>query len=531
MTRVSLGTQRPAPVFLWIPGLVAVAVTFIPIYYLVVRSTEKGSKPWSEAFDRLAGPLLQNSLQLALTVAIGCTLVALPAAWLTARTNLPGRRIWLVLLSLPLAIPSYVYAFAVVAALGPRGTLQQWLEPLGVERLPEIYGFWGAAGTLTAVSFPYLFLVLHAAFATLDPAQEEASRTLGRGPLTSFIRVTLPPLRPAIAAGLLLIVLYVLSDFGAVSALRYDTFTYAIFLQYQSSFDRTGAAILAIMLGCVTLLVLATELFIRSLARGSVASAQRRRTTALELGRWTAPALGFLSVVVGLTLLMPIAILVYWLQRGIRADAAFPETWVPLQHSLAMGVSGAVVTVALALPLAILATRYGGWAARSLEQASYLTHALPGLVVALSLVFFGIRYARDFYQTLWMLVFSYVILFLPNALSTLRSPLQRQGPHLEEAGASLGRRPARVLAGVTLPLARPGVVAAAMLVFLTAIKELPATLLLSPPGYETLPGIIWGSANTGSYASAALPSLILVGVAGLAVGILAWRGDIGAAGE
>ncbi len=512
--------------FLWIPAIAGVLLTFIPALYLARRSTERGTAPWGDALERLAGPLLRNSVELAAAVAIACVVIAMPAAWLTARTDIPGRRAWVMLLSLPLAIPSYVYAVAVVAALGPRGMLQEWLEPFGVTRLPEIYGFWGAAGTLTAVAFPYLYLVLHAAFTTLDTAQEEASRTLGHGAMSTFLRVTLPPLRPALAAGVLLIVFYVLSDFGAVTALRFNTFTYAIFLQYQSSFDRTGAAVLAIMLGCVSLLVLAAELAVRAMAKGSISTSQRRAPNRVRLGPWRWAGLGFLGTVISISLVMPVGVLVYWVVAGVRADTEFPDLLTPLRHSAVMAASGAAVTVVVALPIALLAARYGGWAARAIEQGSYLTHALPGLVIALSLVFFGIRYGRDLYQTLWMLILAYVILFVPNALGTLRGPFLRQPPNLEEAGASLGRRPARVLAAITLPLARPGIAASYMLVFLTTLKELPATLLLSPPGYETLPGIIWAASNTGSIASAALPALVLVAMAGLTIGILAWRGGI-----
>jgi len=185
------------------------------------------------------------------------------------------------------------------------------------------------------------------------------------------------------------------------------------------------------------------------------------------------------------------------------------------------------VTVVLALPVAILAARFGGVFPMLIEQAAYLTHALPGLVVALALVFFGIGYARDLYQTTWMLLLAYVILFLPNALSALRASLLRQSPRLEDAGAALGRSPLRVLATVTLPLARPGAVAALALVFLTIMKELPATLLLAPPGYETLPGLVWGRSSNALYAGAALPALILIAVSAIPVALLVWRGDLG----
>jgi len=470
---------------------------------------------------------MQRSLWLGLVVVVASIAIALPAAWLTTRAALPGRRVWAVLLAVPLGVPSYILAMAVVAFLGPKGYFQEWLEPLGVDRLPEIYGFRGAAFTLTFASYPYVFLVLRAALQISDTAEEEASRSLGVSPWRTFARVTVPAMVPAMAAGSLLVVLYVLSDFGAVSLMRYSTFTRDIFIEYQSSFDRTGAAVLGSMLAMVAGVILALELVVRmSTARGKV-----RRQAALkniEIGWWKWPAMAFMATVIGLSLVLPIGILAYWLIKGVQAGANFPEVGAAARHSATLGLAGAAVTVALALPVAILAARFGGGVSRVLEQAAYLTHALPGLVVALALVFFGIRFATDLYQTTWMLLLAYVILFLPNALSALRASLLRQPARLENAAASLGRSPLRTVLTVTLPLARPGMAAALALVFLTVLKELPATLLLSPPGYETLPGLIWSRSSDALYAGAALPALVLVGLAAIPIAVLTWRGELGA---
>src|SRR5687768_947186 len=523
----ALRPTRRAPVALWAPALLAVASTFIPAYYLLVRSTERGWAPWERALRTSVPDLMQRSLLLALVVAVASVLVALPAAWITTRVAIPGRRAWAVLLALPLAIPSYIIALAVVAFLGPKGMLQGWLEPFGVDRLPEIYGFWGAAFTLTAASYPYVYLVLRAAMAAADTSEEQASQSLGASPFATFFRVSLPGFVPAIAAGVLLAVLYTLSDFGAVSLLQYSTFTRDIFIEYQSSFDRTGAAVLGSILGIVTALILAAELSVRTvLSRG-----RKKRQGGVYLvqpGRWKWPAMAFLAMVAVLALLLPIGVLMYWLVKGLQADAEFPDMVRASRHSLEMGMGGAAITTLLALPLSVLAARYGGLLTKSAEQAAYLTHALPGLVVALSLVFFGIRYATDLYQTEWMLLLAYVILFLPNALSALRASLLRQPANLEDAAASLGR--SRTSGQVAGPArrARPGAPAGFALVFLTIMKELPATLLLSPPGYETLPGLVWSRTTDALYAGAALPALVLIALASIPVGLLSWKGDIGA---
>lgn len=517
----------PAPPVIWLGALLGVGLTFIPAYYLAVRSTERGWAPWERALEGSAGPLLQRSALLAVVVAVASFAIAMPAAWLTTRSDLPLRRAWSVLLAVPLAVPSYILAMAVVAFFGPKGFFQGWLEPFGVDRLPEVYGFRGAALTLTFASYPYLYLVLRAALQVADTAEEEASRSLGVRPLFTFVRITLPALVPATAAGLLLVVLYTLSDFGAVSLLRYSTFTRDIFIEYQSSFDRTGAAVLSSLLALLSALVLAIELAVRLRAtRGR----SRRRTASrpAPLGGWKWPAVAFLAAVVGMALVLPVGVLVYWLLNGLRADADFPDVTSAARHSATMAGGAAAAAVLVALPAAILAARYGGLVARVIEQATYLTHALPGLVVGLALVFFGIRHAPNLYQTTWMLLLAYVVLFVPNALSALRASLLRQPARLEEAAASLGRRPLYALATVTVPLARPGMAAGFALVFLTVMKELPATLLLSPPGYETLPGLIWSRTSDALYAGAALPALLLIALAAIPIALLTWRGELGA---
>lgn len=519
-------SARPAPAFLWVPGLAAVFLTLIPLWYLWERSTQRGWPAWERELTGPVAGLLLNSIWLAVLVSAGCVAVALPAAWLTTRTDLPFRRAWTVLFALPLAIPSYIMGMTVVAALGPRGIVQGWLEPFGVQRLPEIYGLPGATLTLIAVGFPYVFLVLRAALRSVDPAEEEASRSLGVGPWGTFARVTLPALVPAIAAAVLLVALYVLSDFGAVAQLRYDTFTRAIYIRQEASFDRTGAAILGVILAGVTVFVLLGETLLRGRYQRRLQAKKIAPPRAVPLGRWRWPALAFLCTIVLFSLVMPVGVLTYWLVNGLQSDARFPAVADAVQNSLTIAAAGAAVTVLLGLPVAILATRFSGLGSRAIEQAAYVTHSLPGIVVAIALVAFGITYARPFYQTTWMLLFAYVILFLPNALAALRGPLVRQSIRLEEAAEALGRRPSRVVWSVTLPLARPGVIAGLALVFLTILKELPATLLLSPPGYRTLPGIIWSHSNEAYYAAAAFPALILLAAAAVPVAILVWRGDV-----
>ncbi len=510
-----------APRTLAVVSLTIAALMLLPLAYLLLRAAGIGLRP---AFDLLVqARTLQvtlNSLALALLVTAISLLVALPLAWLTARSDLPGAKYWTVVASLPLVFPSYVGAFALVAMLGPRGMLQGWLEPLGVERLPSIYGLPGATWALTLFSYPYLFLSIRAGLQMLDPALEEASRSLGRSAWQSFWRITLPALRPAIASGALLVALYALSDFGAVSLLRYPSFTRIIYIQYQSSFDRSQAAVLGLVLVALTLALLVAAQRIqgtRRYHRLAVGAARRAHTT--PLGRWKIPALLFCFVVAVAAFLMPVGVIIYWLVRGLAVGESLLPMWLATWNSVRAALLAAGATVLLALPVAYYAVRYPGRLSMVAGRASYVGYGLPGIVVALSLVYFGANFAPFLYQTVAMLVFAYAVRFLPEALGTLRTNLLQISPRLEEAARSLGLSHGQAVWRVTLPLLRSGVWAGAALVFLSVIKELPATLMLAPTGFTTLSTQIWAATAEVSFTRAAAPSLLLLAVSALGLAL------------
>ncbi len=502
---------RP-PALVWVPAALVAAALLLPLAYLIVRSLEEG---WAEVaevvLDGETFVVLGRSVLLAAVVTGASAAIAVPLAWLTARTDLPGRRVWAVLAALPLVIPSYVGGFVLVSALGPRGMLQGALEPLGVERLPEIYGLPGAALALTLFSYPYVFLTVRSALRGMDPALEEAARILGSGAWTTFFRVTLPQMQPAIVAGSLLVALYVLSDFGAVSLLQYDSFSREIYIQYRSAFDRTPAAILALMLVALT----AAILFVETRTRGKgryhrSATGAARPASTVALGRWRWPALFFCGGVVALALAAPVGVLAFWLVRGVAEGEPLRPLWNAAWSSVyASGLAAGVVALA-ALPVAVLAVRFPGRLAGLVERMTYLGYALPGIVLALSLVFFGANYAPWAYQTLGLLVFAYAVHFLPQAVGATRAALLQVNPSVEEAARGLGRSPAGVVATVTVPLTSSGILAGAALVFLTTMKELPATLLLSPTGFETLATRIWSATTSAFFARAAAPALLLI---------------------
>ncbi|MBW3610280.1 MAG: iron ABC transporter permease [Actinobacteria bacterium] len=505
-------------------GVAVAAATLLPAVYLVLRAGAAGLDGVVDVIT--AGrtlELLVDTALLALSVTAASIALAVPLAWLTVRTDLPGRRIWVVLVALPLAIPSYVGGFAYVAALGPRGLVQGWLAPLGVEELPAIYGFPGAWLVLTLFSYPYVLLTVRAALRRLDPSLEEASRTLGRGRRATFWRVIVPQLRPSIAAGGLLVALYTLSDFGAVSLLRFDSFTRVIYVQYRASLDRSAAATLGLVLITLMLVVLAAES--RSRGRADyhrLHGGGARRAPLVPLGRWRWPAAAACAALVGLALVVPVGVIVYWLGRGLAAGEPLRLTTTLIGHSLVVSALGALVALVAAWPVAVLAARHPGRLSRLVERASYTGYALPGVVVALALVFFGAR-VEPIYQTRTLLVFAYVVLFLPQAVGAIRASLLQINPSLEEVSRLLGRSKAATTRSVVLPLVRPGALAGMALVFLTCMKELPATLLLAPTGYDTLATQVWSATSEGFFGRAAAPALALVVVSALPMALLVLR--------
>ncbi|MEC9309915.1 MAG: ABC transporter permease subunit, partial [Chloroflexota bacterium] len=228
--------------------------------YLLFRSLGAGEEGLILLFRVRVLEILIRTVVLVASVTLASVLIAVPLAWLQVRTDLYGARIWKILTALPLVIPTYVGGFVVVVALGPRGMLQGFMgELFGVERLPDINGFFGAFFLLSVLSFPYVLLPVRSGLAQLDHRLEESSRNLGYGVTITFFKITLPLLRPSIVSGALLVALYTLSDFGAVSLLRYETFTWAIFSQYEGSLNRYFGALLSTVLMLIALTVVVSE--------------------------------------------------------------------------------------------------------------------------------------------------------------------------------------------------------------------------------------------------------------------------------
>ena len=500
---------------------VAVAVAVLsPVLWLLARAAEIGvADAVALAASATALGVLANSLVLVAVVTAGAVAIGITLAVLTVQTDLPLGRLWTVTAALPLVVPSYIGAFAYFSAFGPRGELADLLAPLGVA-VPTIRGLPGTALVLTLFVYPYVFLTTRAALLSFDATQLEAARTLDHGYRAAFRRVVLPQIAPGVLSGALLVALYTLSDFGTPAIMQYDVFTRVIYVEL-GLFGQARATVLALELLAVTAVVLALESRVgaeESTGHGSTASAD----TVIELGvlRWPATALP--ALVATFTLVVPVGILGAWLFRSGPgyAGGGIAFEWAYGWNSVLVSVAAAAATVVVALPVAYYAGRSDSTVAGLAERSTYVGYAMPGIVLGLALVFFGTRYAPGLYQTLPLLVFAYVVRFLPQAVGTTRSSVLGVDADLVGAARVLGEGPGGAFRRVTLPLIAPGVVAGAMLVFLTTMKELPATLILHPTGFTTLVTYVWRVQEAGYYGRAAVPALVLVAVSGLSMVVL-----------
>lgn len=507
-------------------GVAAVAALFLaPFLFLLAEALgmreELGRILTS---DQVRRPLV-NSLLLATAVAAAGMVVGSGLAIIVARTDLPGRRTWRLLLALPLVIPSFVGATALIAATGPGG-----LIPF----LPRLEGFGGSFVVLTLFTYPYVMLPVLAALAATPTSTEEAARLLGRSGFATGVRVLLPQLVPAIAAGGLLVFLYVLSDFGAVALLRYDTLTRVI---YSSRLlDPELSLTLGLLLAVLALGVSALMHRARPPGRPCVSRGPVRYRYRLGRLRVIAFVVVGLPVLVGLV--APVVVFATWVFRGTATLGVGYSGWGddlgfllgPLAGSTAAATSAAVASVVVTLPIAFAAARRRERFNKIAADIVTSVFALPGLVVALALVAWAVGapgFLSGLYQTFPLLILGYVLHFGAQAVGSGQAAFGAVPQRFDEAAATLGAAQRRRFAAIDLPLVAPGLLAAGGLVLLSTLKELPLTLMLAPTGFKTLATAIWGAASDGFYAEVGIASLVLIALSGVLTWLLVLRGQLG----
>jgi iron(III) transport system permease protein len=484
---------RPGPL---VSATVAilVAATCIPLGYVVWGAVSVG---WARAYELVVRPrvgeLLVNTVALVVITVPLCVAIGVAVAWLVERTDLPGRALWRPLFVAPLAIPAFVNSYAWVGVI------------------PSLHGLWAGVLITTLSYFPFMYLPVAATLRRLDPAVEESARALGSDSAGVFFRVVLPQLRLAILGGALLIGVHLLAEFGAFAMVRFDTFTVAIFQQFQVTFDGAAGSMLAGVLVVLCMALLIAEALARGRARyARIGAGAPRAATPVQLGGNTIPALAGLSLLTVLAMGVPVWTILRWLSIGGAKVWVFDDIGTALAQTIGLAAVAAVLTTVLAFPVAWVAVRSNGILARAVEGSNYVTSSLPGIVTALALVTVAIHFLRPMYQTVPLIIFAYVLLFMPRALINVRAGLAQVPPSLEEASRSLGRSPTETFLRVTLRLTAPAAAAGASLVFVAVATELTATLLLAPTGTRTLSMFFWSFSSELDYASAAPYAFVLV---------------------
>ncbi len=500
--------------------------------------------PTTEVWGHLAATslptLVGNTVTLIVGVAVGSLALGVSLAWLVSNCEFPGRRGFDWALMLPFALPPYVMAFVFLGLLDFQGPAQALARE--AFDLPESWSVEArrpasVLAIMTLVLYPYVYLLARVAFLRQGRAVMEAARALGMTPWQGFFRVALPMARPAIIAGVSLAVMEALADFGAVAVFNYDTFTTAIYKAWFGFFDLNAASQLASLLLTFVLVLLCLERFGRSRARfDDSGTSSGRRAYRLRGGRAVA-ASAYCGLVLLLAFLIPLAQLLLWAHRWIGdLDSGYLAL---LGNTLALGAMAAMATTAGGLALAHAARRDASWLTRASVRVGTLGYAIPGSVLAVAVMWslsWVDRGIADAWAWLtgtdasWALVggvtslmLAYFVRFLALAFNPIDSALEQARPSVQEAARSLGLKGMELAWRIHLPILRPGLLTAGLLVLVDVMKEMPATLLLRPFGWDTLAVRIYELSSEGLWERAALPSVALVAVGLAPVFLLAAR--------
>ena len=522
----------PRPDALLLLALLLAVAVLLPVAVLGLSWLGDESEVWRHLADTVLASLLANTLLLVVGVGAGVLLLGVSLAWMTATLEFPGRRFFDWALLLPLAVPAYVLAFVALDLLDFAGPVQSALR----DWLPDFRGTSARRPalvilTLSLVLYPYVYMLARVAFRAQGRTLMEQARMLGLSPLAAFWRVAMPMARPAIAAGLALALMETLADFGAVSVFNFDTFTTAIYKSWYGFYNLNAAAQLASLL----LLFVLVSLFVERAGRGRARYEQAgsRRLKRARPAAWVRAVLClYASTVFLLAFAIPVGRLLFWvLDTGARdLDARY---WGLVWHTLLLGGGAALVTVVVAVFLGYVRRTRRHWLAAAAVRGATVGYAMPGSVLAVGIMlsFATIDRLLDhrfgtgavLIGGLFALILAYAVRFLAVAYGPVEAAFERIRPRVLEAARTLGATPAETVRRVWLPLLTPGVFSALLLVLIDVMKEMPATLLLRPFGWDTLAVRIFEMTSEGEWSRAALPALTLVIVGLLPVYLLMRR--------
>ncbi|MDG2026114.1 MAG: iron ABC transporter permease [Acidimicrobiales bacterium] len=516
-------TPRSAPVGLRLLGGVVALLFSGPALYLLWRNFDESADPFGLLGSAPTLEPLGRTLQLAVAVSVSAALLGTFLAWISIRTDVPGARIWRVLLPIPLVFPTFLGAAAFIRTLSPGGLVSDLSAEVGVDLTRDIRGFSGAWLVLTLFTYPYVYLPVAARLRQLPGSLEESARVLGDSPTMTFRRIVMPQIASSVMAGSVLVFLYTISDFGAVQLMRYDTLTRAIHTNHLAR-PPVALALSLILLVLALVVVVGERIASKRLVAVTTNRAQRPMIYRLGRGRWV--SWGVVSAVFSLAVIAPLATLTDWAWDGLRRSSTGGRSLTidsdkvieSSVNTLQVSVIAAVVAVLAVLPVAFLVGRYrskvGSWS----HVVVVSTFALPGILIALALTYWvrSSSTANDLFAgTMLLLIFGLVVRFGSLALGVTLDAVRAVPGGFHDAAATLGAGKLRRFRTIDLPIMGPGLLAGGGLVLLSVMKELPITLLVAPLGFPTLTTRIFQSFEDAFVAEAGIMAVVLVAMSSL----------------
>jgi iron(III) transport system permease protein len=512
------------------------AVIALPVFTVLVLALAPAENIWPKLAATVLPGALRDTLLLMVLTGAATLIVGTATAWLVTMYRFPGRALADRLLVIPLAMPTYIVAYAYGDLLNYAGPVQTWMRwmidagPGTPALLPDVRSLGGAVFVMASVLYPYVYLSARASFVQQSVCALEVGRTLGRTPMGVFFAIALPMARPALVAGVALVMMECVADLAAVQYLGVPTLTASIYTTWLQRSNLGGAAQLAAVLLAVIAAIFAAEQWARGDARTHGATGRYRSIPFHELPGWKGVAAAALCVVpFALGFMVPALLLV---RNALTHFAPALEAgfWPAVRNSLLLAVCAAGAAIALAMVLAYARRVAPNGLTRPAVRVAALGYAMPGTVLAIGLLIplgaldnrvdalmratFGISTGLVLTGSLFALTLAYAIRFLAVAVGALDAGLARISPNLDAAARALGETPLSVLRRVHLPLLTPALASGALLVFVDAMKELPATLLMRPFNFETLATHVYSLAALEQFEEASLGALMIV-LAGL----------------
>lgn len=497
---------KPPGLALLLINLSAASVMVLPLIYILSRAAAAPLEKWQILFRSRVPILMWNTISLAVTVTLFTTILGVILAWLIEHTDLPWKKYMRLLFTLPLVFPPYIGALTYIIIFGKRGVMYSLVG----SSIINVFSFFSVAFILSMFTFPYTYLTVSASLRKISGNYEEAGRSCGASYSTIFKRVMLPLVKPAILSSSMIILFYIIADFGAVSMLRYTTFTSSIYFQMVGKLDRSGAAILSTLLIVFGFFVLVLKAKILKNNSFYQNPKSNRVMSPLKIGRLKPLAWLFILFVLLFSLVLPLTTLLIWSVKAIHQGVVGIKTLYYIKNSLIISVGAAFITMSLSLPIAYMKYRRPSKITTVLNSFCHLGSIVPGILLALGIVFIINKYLPWLVGGQAILIIGHSMRFLSRNIQSAESSMALISPALDETAFSLGKRFGTVLYKIVLPTISPGVLSGGAMVLVSSLKELPMTLMLRPPGFDTLSVRLWLSASDGFYINAAPSGLFIV---------------------